>query len=237
MIHEPLALREYSLKLIEQSSGMDNIGLSGKLGVAIYLFEYSRIFSQKSFFNLAEQLVSDVIENISYDSSSISDHNGILNIGTGIAYLYDRGFIQGDADEVLAEIDELVRYMINFRTILNDHISNTLCGLLFYLYLRIKQRTNRTLASFRNREYLIYAIDWLEDLYTQGHMLDDKLYTLIGLLHNIKVYPTKTNLLLSMLLRDISSQSKFYSEIDLLEIAHLSMLRLWYIDNDMNKNY
>lgn len=227
MTHEPLALREYSLKLVEQSSIMDNIGLSGRLGVAIYLLEYSRIFAQKSFLSIGEQLVSDVIENISLDSSGVNCQDGILSVGVGIAYLYDRGFIQGDADEVLAEIDELVQYTIDFRSLSNEHIGNNLCGLLFYLYLRIKKRTDRTLALFRNREYLIYAIDWVEDLYAQNNALDDKFYTLLCLLHNTKVYPTKTNFLLSTLLENISSQNKFYSEIDLLGIVHLSMLQLW----------
>lgn len=46
----------------------------------------------------------------------------------------------------------------------DEHLVSDLLGTLLYLYLRIKGRDDKTISYLRNREYLIYAIDWLSEL-------------------------------------------------------------------------
>lgn len=227
-------LRDYGVKLAELTARETSLGLAGKLGTAIYFLEYSRISTDQNFLLIGEQLISEVLEDMSLDTCTFNYRNGILGIGTGIAYLYDRQFIQGESDEVLSEIDELVHNAVNFRTIEKKNLSTDLIGLLYYLYLRVKGREEPTLSRLKNQEHLIYAIDWLENLWRLGEIAGLKVYTILSLLHSIKVYPTKTELLLKEQLEILSSDSNYnvYSEIDLLENRHLSILQTWIRHNN-----
>lgn len=223
------SLRNYSIRLTEHALNETKLGLSGKLGVAIYLLEYARWSTQNNFLAIGEWLVSDVLEHVSFDSLEFSYHDGILGVGIGIAYLYNRGFIDGDSDEILEEFDELIQYTINYRKLDEGQINIDMLGILFYLYLRTKERHDLTLSLLKNREHLIYAIDWLESLYNANKVSDDRIYTILCLLHQSKIYPTKTDVLLMREFNRLEQihNPRVYSDIDLLGIPSLSALQPW----------
>lgn len=220
------SLIAYSASLMEDALTEPSLGLSGKLGIAIYLLEYARWSCQENFRVMGEQLVSDVLERTSLDTCGFSYHTGVLGIGVGIAYLHNRGFITGEPDEALAEIDELARQAINFRSLEETQLSTDLLGLLFYLYLRTVFRKERSLPVLKNKESLIYAIDWL----SESKLSNDRVYAILCLLHKSKTYPTKTEALLKGELNRIgqSHRLRVYSEMDLLDIPPLSVLQPWF---------
>lgn len=232
MYKDSTSLKAYSIKLIEQALNMSNLGLSGKLGIAIFLLEYARWTTQDTFLVIGEQFVSDVLGKVSLKTLGSDHPDGIIDIGVGIAYLYDRDFIDGCPDETLDEIDRVIWHIIGFRALDlgATQFSATLIRLLFYLYLRIKGRNDLSIPLLTNQEHLIYAIDWLESLYDANKVSSDKIYTILCLLHGNQIYPTKTDALLTKEFERIIEQTdrpKFYSEIDLLDIPPLSALQLW----------
>ena len=210
-------LEQHALQILQASTQEGHLGLSGKLGTAIYLMESSRVTGMRNFCLIAERLLSEVLQELSLETCGIGYQDGIIGIGVGVSYLYQRGFIQGDLDDVLAEIDALVWSIIDFREVQDDHLASDILGVLLYLYLR-------------NREYLIYAIDWLSELDEQdGLCRDSRIYVLLCLLCKAKVYPTKVDYLMERFISSLHMHQfcTLPTPIDLLGVMNLSVLQPW----------
>lgn len=223
-------LEQHALQILQASTQKGHLGLSGKLGTAIYLMESSRVTGMRNFCLIAERLLSEVLQELSLETCGIGYQDGIIGIGVGVSYLYQRGFIQGDLDDVLAEIDALVWSIIDFREVQDDHLASDILGVLLYLYLRIKGRDDKTISYLRNREYLIYAIDWLSELDEQGGLCrDSRIYVLLCLLCKAKVYPTKVDSLMERFISSLHMHQfcTLPTPIDLLGVMNLSVLQPW----------
>ena len=223
-------LEQHALQVLQASAQEGHLGLSGKLGAAIYLMESSRVTGMRNFCLIAERLLSEVLQELSLETCGIGYQDGIIGIGVGVSYLYQRGFIQGDPDDVLAEIDALVWSIIDFREVQGDHLASDILGVLLYLYLRIKGRDDKTISYLRDREYLIYAIDWLSELDEQdGLCRDSRIYVLLCLLCKTKVYPTKVDYLMGRFISSLHDHQfcTLPTPIDLLGVMNLSVLQPW----------
>ena len=223
-------LEQHALQVLQDSTQEGHLGLSGKLGIAIYLMESSRVTGVRNFGLIAERVLSEVLQELSLETCGVGYQDGIIGVGVGVSYLYQRGFIQGDPDDILAEIDALVWSIIDFREVQGDHLALDILGVLLYLYLRIKGRDDKTISYLRNREYLIYAIDWLSELDEQEDVCrDSRIYVLLCLLCKTKVYPTKVDYLMGRFIFSLHDQQfrTLPTPIDLLGVMNLSVLQPW----------
>ena len=224
-------LEQHALQVLQASTQEGHLGLSGKLGIAIYLMESSRVTGVRNFCLIAERLLSEVLQELSLETCGVGYQDGIVGIGVGVSYLYQRGFIQGDPDDILAERDARVWSIIDFRGVQDDHLTSDILGVLLYLYLRIKGRDDKTISHLRNREYLIYAIDWLSELDKQEDVCsrDSRIYVLLCLLCKAKVYPTKVDYLMARFISSLHDLRfcTFPTPIDLLGVMNLSVLQPW----------
>lgn len=79
----------------------------GKLGISIFLCHYSRFVKN-------ERYTEKAIELIQQTKDALEQHfelyyaDGLLGIGSGIEYLYAHGFLEGDSNEILEDIDNIV---------------------------------------------------------------------------------------------------------------------------------
>lgn len=223
-------LEQHALQVLQASTQEGHLGLSGKLGIAIYLMENSHVTGIRNFCLIGERLLSEVLQEVSLETCEIGYQDGIIGVGVGVSYLYQRGFIQGDLDDILTEIDTLVRSTIDFRVIRDEHLASDLLGILLYLYLRIKGRDDKTISYLRNREYLIYAIDWLSELDEQKDLFGDgRIYVFLCLLCKAKIYPIKVDYLMGRFISTLNNHQfyPFPTPIDLLGIRNLSVLQPW----------
>lgn len=114
-----------------------NIGLFyGKTGASIvaFMLQNQNVGLNKQF---AEELLTDVFNKIN-DNMPLNISQGISGIGLGINFLIQNGYVEGNADYVLKEIDEIL-----FKRIVyygkNDKIDCIgLCEILFYILVRLK---------------------------------------------------------------------------------------------------
>lgn len=84
---------------------LDEYGLlDGKLGMAILFYEYSRFAKDNLFEEFADELIESIAD-IPYSISLDMEH-GLSGIAWGIVYLFDRGFLNGNIDEILESVDE-----------------------------------------------------------------------------------------------------------------------------------
>lgn len=94
--------------LLLNASFINNLGLlNGKMGIAIFFYQYARYTGSKMFGDYAGELIDEIYEEIN-TNTPVDFANGLTGIGWGIEYLVKNGFVAADTDEALAEVDNTV---------------------------------------------------------------------------------------------------------------------------------
>lgn len=125
--------------LLLNASFIDNLGLlNGKMGIAIFFYQYARYTSSKIFEDYAGELIDEIYEEIN-TNTPVDFENGLTGIGWGIEYLVKNRFLEADTDEILEDIDKKVYQKIQI-----ELDSNELAGFLLYQLARFKSKKNRT---------------------------------------------------------------------------------------------
>lgn len=84
---------------------LENPGLyNGRLGMTILFYEYSRYCDDPLYEQFADEIMDSVLE--FPNDLSLNFSNGLSGIGWGMAYLLKKGFIEGNMDEILSDIDQ-----------------------------------------------------------------------------------------------------------------------------------
>lgn len=127
---------------------MDNYGLlNGKMGAALFFYEYSRYTNNEIYNNFADYILDDIFEAIANEkvNSSTNLSDGLGGIGWGLQYLINHNFIDGDPDEVLEDFDKKVQERIDNLGQINvadysNYIAENdyMLGVDSYIYLRAK---------------------------------------------------------------------------------------------------
>lgn len=225
-------LQLYIEYFVEWSKGLSNIGLwHGKMGAAIYLLHLSRITQNEEYEKESSKLIDAVYDQISLNLPYTFD-NGLLGIGCGFEYIINNGFIDTDSNEILSEMDFLVMNLIDSRTINNLNLDKGICGIGYYLYCRLKKRMNdnETITILKLKEYLIYMLDWLEDmiLKTTDQQNCNDSYFLLTRLYNLDVLSYKIEKLISICLHKlVDSNRPITDNYELLGIPSLKILKPW----------
>lgn len=114
-----------------------NPGLfNGKMGLSIFFFHYARYTNHSLFEDFAAELLDEVLEMIHADTA-IGFSNGLCGIGWGVEYLEQEGFVEGDTNEVLKEIDARVMEYAPTRMV-DRTFESGLAGLAVYVRMRMQ---------------------------------------------------------------------------------------------------
>jgi hypothetical protein len=118
---------------------IENPGLlNGKIGIAIFFYNYARYSQNKIYENYAGELIDEIYEGIDA-SIPVNFENGQTGIGWAVEYLVKNGFVQADTDEVLSEIDNYVSRSMMSHVITSENC-NDLAGYGFYYPSRLGLR-------------------------------------------------------------------------------------------------
>ncbi|MDH6533772.1 glycosyltransferase [Parabacteroides sp. 52] len=128
-----------------------------RMGEVIGLYVMSKKYPDKDFEDRADKLLDEIFNNISY-STPVCIKNGLLGIGCGLIWLLRNGFVEGDEDEVLGEIDSHVLYTINYK---REKDTINWAGLFYYLRRRIS-KVGRQLSLLKNKQSMLYLLDCYE---------------------------------------------------------------------------
>ena len=103
MSHDDVLLEKIANHYLFYGSFYSDLGLyNGKMGMIIFFFHYARYTGNSLYEDFAGELLDDIYEDIT-DNISFSQ---LCEIGWGILYLLQQGFVEGNADEILEIIDE-----------------------------------------------------------------------------------------------------------------------------------
>lgn len=130
----------------------------------VTLFRQYQDTGEDNYKEQAETLLNEIIDNCN-NCKDLSYYNGLCGIGSVIEYLIQNNFVEGEADEILEDIDNAVISVINNRPQMGINIKEGLLGLVCYLYERLHYRIKLENSTvFTLKEHTIYLIDWLEDI-------------------------------------------------------------------------
>lgn len=125
--------------LENQLEKMPNLGLiQGKMGACIFFYKLSRELKESKFEKIADDLVDTIYEDISKGLNPLDFENGLAGIAWGFHYLQEQGFMGGDIDETLADIDDKIFQYITFSDTLGQKGIVELLGYGFYLVKRLE---------------------------------------------------------------------------------------------------
>lgn len=143
------------------------LGLArGRMGICIYFFESGRLRNNENHTKIAEGLLNDILKNIN-ESLPAGFEDGLAGIGYGIKFLVRNGYVQGDVNEILSDIDNEIIKKVSYPEFFERTNPFELIGLLYYFSSRIpdiNQEKDETLYIYKeitidliNRVYQMVA--------------------------------------------------------------------------------
>jgi len=197
--------------LLLNSSFIDNLGLlNGKMGIAIFFYQYSRYSGNTMYSDYAGELIDEIYEGID-TSTQVDFANGLTGIGWGIEYLVNHNFLEADTDEVLEDFDKAIyQSYLNRPYLLED--GNDVFGYGFYFMARLKRLVTdeENLNELIKKQHLIYLTDECERILIYKRYLDfntqflstaaiNSLAWFLLEMHKLDLFPSKTEKLIKIL--------------------------------------
>lgn len=172
--------------------------LYGRMGIAISFFEYARSTGNETDEDFAMEIVDSILNEIN-ENTPPGYASGLAGIGVGIEYLIQHNFINADANDVFPEIDNMINNIIHFRSMQNAGLETGVCGIGHYLVHRIKgqaESKQELYQTLQNKEYIIYLIDWLEELIPSSAEYLNDILKLLTEVWKLNIYNTKVEKLI-----------------------------------------
>lgn len=85
----------------------------GKIGAAIWLYEYSKYSNENKWRHIADGLLQDVLASIGSKDEVLDFDNGLAGIGWGLMYLRERGLTAVDTTDTLSAIANKTNKALN----------------------------------------------------------------------------------------------------------------------------
>jgi len=128
-------LKQIADALLLRGSFCQDVSLFyGKTGMCLFLFLYARRTGNPWYEDFAGRLLDDVCSHLS-SSLPVSFADGLCGIGWSIEFLKQEGFIEGDTDEILSEIDAKVMER-DVRRISDPSFEYGIGGIAAYVHCR-----------------------------------------------------------------------------------------------------
>ncbi|MDR0602926.1 MAG: glycosyltransferase [Bacteroidales bacterium] len=134
-------LQRIARYLMLHGSFIDNTGLlSGKTGIAIFFYHYSRYTGEKIYDDFAGELIDEIYSEI-HVNTPCDFKDGLCGIGWGMEYLIRNNFVIADSDEAPEDLDKRIMER-DVRRITDYSLETGLKGIACYVIGRRKNRDN-----------------------------------------------------------------------------------------------
>ena len=202
--------------LIINSSFVADLGLfHGRMGIVLFFAHYGRAVQDKCYEDFAGDLLDEIYEEIHWDMP-VNLENGLCGIGWGIEYLVQQGFMKGNTDEILADIDRKVMELDPLR-MTDLSFRRGLAGIAFYVIARLNAYREIDILPFDDAylhalQQALQKAQFVKDTYISQQIKE-------SLFHILDGTPNKCMDLSFCLTEDIPD----LSEIDFTKIDNLGL--------------
>lgn len=150
-------------QLLVNAGFTNDLGLfHGRMGIVLFLCQYSRYSGNLDYDDFAGELFEMINEDLREDIA-IGMENGLSGIGWGVEYLARNGFISGDTDDLLEDIDIWIMKYDPMR-MCDYSFGEGFLGIVFYVL-------NRLFSKNRDSKKLPFELTYLEALYVKAKFL------------------------------------------------------------------
>lgn len=157
-------LSQIALMLTERL--IPDVGLlKGRMGIAIFLFHYSRTFNDEQYKLKAEDILKHLLADIKADTH-YGFCTGLCGIGWGIEYLYQEGFVEGDTNEILADFDKKIME-IDPERMTNLNQDYGFSGIVLYLLARLYTVKKESKKNPFDEDYLNRVLNEIHMIITK----------------------------------------------------------------------
>ena len=118
----------------------------GRMGIILFFAHYARATQSKHYEDFAGYLLDELYEEI-HEDLPVNLENGLCGIGWGIEYLVQQGFMEGNTDEILADIDRKVMEIDPLR-MTDLSFRRGLAGIAFYVIARLNAHRETSSLPF-----------------------------------------------------------------------------------------
>jgi glycosyltransferase involved in cell wall biosynthesis len=165
-------LKRIAYHVIMHSCSLSDIGLfNGKMACVLFLFHYSRYSKNVVIEEFAELLLDDICAELT-TFLSIDMESGYCGIAWGLNYLIRQGFIEGDSNEVLEDIDKKIMER-DPKWISDWTFDRGLTGILVYISTRL---INSNGENFFDHEYMNRLLVKVEEVLSLPEITKTKDY-------------------------------------------------------------
>lgn len=217
-------LRQIANTIVANLANTVPIGLfDGKLGLALFLYKYSRYSASQNYEDIASDLLDDMFEGLKLNMSP-SAIDGIASIGYGLTILLKECFLESDPDEdVLRDVDEVLLNRVKPSLMQEVRFPIPLYSSGIYLLSRLPY-SDKEVEKRWTDQVVENAIDFVHQGVKRGKvvpklsLLNSMLYVFKQMRETNPMYSERLEQLLAELL-DMSAQairSKDYQELDVL---------------------
>lgn len=138
---------------------------TGKMGWCLYLYIMANRYKNEAWNSAATEILCSIFRDI--DSvSSVKLSDGLIGIGLGINYLFEQKYVDGDVNNVLKDVDNIIFKTVSFSESQMDYSDKI--DALYYFVTRINQLDSKSENYFLFCDLIIFLINSLSD------NLDDK---------------------------------------------------------------
>ncbi|SHF15091.1 Lanthionine synthetase C-like protein [Bacteroides faecichinchillae] len=142
-------------QILNGSFSTDQSLLNGRMGLSLFFFHCSRLLHNRFYEDFAGELLEDICLHLPFDLA-VDFADGFCGIGWAVEYMRRQGFVEGDTDEILKEIDGKVMER-DLRRTADTSFEHGLEGIVSYVRARLD-------SPRRESNELPFDTDYLEDL-------------------------------------------------------------------------
>ncbi|MEY8707660.1 hypothetical protein AALK94_10060 [Bacteroides faecichinchillae] len=142
-------------QILNGSFSTDQSLLNGRMGLSLFFFHCSRLLHNRFYEDFAGELLEDICLHLPFDLA-VDFADGFCGIGWAVEYMRRQGFVEGDTNEILKEIDGKVMER-DLRRTADTSFEHGLEGIVSYVRARLD-------SPRRESNELPFDTDYLEDL-------------------------------------------------------------------------
>lgn len=133
----------------------------GRLGLILFFYHYASYSNNIEYVKLADQMLIDVMSGL-YADIPIEIDSGLCGLGFFLCYLISKGFVEGEIDDVLSEVDKMIVAKTDLE--MSDwSFESGILGVIYYVAYRYNSGTDSCNHIF-NIKYRINLLNIIEKL-------------------------------------------------------------------------
>lgn len=149
------------IRLLGASSCSNGLS-AGRMGYCLYFYRIGRLLNNSTYESVAEKILSRLLSDLK-GQKTLDFSNGLSGIGLGINYLIKEKFVDGDVNQVLGDIDDLIFIQLGYPQKSQELSPLYLIHLLVYLGIRLSDQKPGSEQEFLFRELIVQAVNVLYD--------------------------------------------------------------------------